>query len=177
MFLHGCNYPWSTDGQTIFYGLDFGANVWGSHLGVSTRRGGVAADFAAMASLGFTVVRWFVFGDGRAGILYDDRGLPLGPDAHLWEDMDAALEIARSVGIKLVLVMLDHRWMFEGVRETIADPVSGMILQAQLPDGRSRVLRTDAGHDALFDCVLEPMLRRYGPQGERGYLSSQVSGW
>ena len=36
-FSHGCNYPWSTDGQTVFYGLDFGANVWGSHLGVSTR--------------------------------------------------------------------------------------------------------------------------------------------
>ncbi len=79
MFLHGCNYPWSTDGHTIFYGLDFGANVWGSHLGVSTRRADVAADFAKMAALGFVVARWFVFCDGRAGILYDDGGLPVGP--------------------------------------------------------------------------------------------------
>ena len=44
-FIHGVNYPWSTDGQTIFYGLDFGANVWGSHLGVSTRRDAIARDF------------------------------------------------------------------------------------------------------------------------------------
>ncbi len=36
-FAHGCNYPWSTDGQTVFYGLDFGANV-GVAPGVSTRR-------------------------------------------------------------------------------------------------------------------------------------------
>ena len=68
MFLHGCNYPWSTDGTSVYYGMDFGANVWGSHAGVSTRRPQIAADFAQMASLGFTVVRWFVFADGRSGI-------------------------------------------------------------------------------------------------------------
>jgi hypothetical protein len=143
MFLHGCNYPWSTDGSVIYYGLDFGANVWGSHLGVSTRYGAVAGDFAEMAALGFSVVRWFVFGDGRAGIVYDEAGFPIGPDAHLFDDMDAALSIARDTGIRLALVLLDHRWMFDGVRETIADPVSGLILSAQLPDGRARVLLTD----------------------------------
>ena len=74
MYLHGCNYPWSTDGQTIFYGLDFGANVWGSHLGVSTRRAAVARDFAQMAALGFVVVRWFVFCDGRGGVLRPAAG-------------------------------------------------------------------------------------------------------
>ena len=90
-YLHGCNYPWSTDGTTIFYGLDFGANVWGSHLGVSTRRDAVARDFAQMAALGFTVTRWFLFCDGRAGIVYDDRGLPAGIDPHLFHDLDTAL--------------------------------------------------------------------------------------
>ena len=103
-YLHGCNYPWSTDGTTIFYGLDFGANVWGSHLGVSTRRAAVARDFEQMAALGFTVARWFVFCDGRAGIVYDDIGLPLGPDPHFFADLDAALEIARDAGIRLDLV-------------------------------------------------------------------------
>src|SRR5687768_12509335 len=107
-FLHGCNYPWSTDGETIFYGLDFGANVWGSHLGVSTRRAAVARDFARMAALGFTVTRWFLFSDGRAGIVYDDRGLPLGFDPHFFVDLDAALEIARDTGIRINFVLLDH---------------------------------------------------------------------
>jgi hypothetical protein len=127
MYLHGCNYPWSTDGQTIFYGLDFGANIWGSHLGVSTRRTAVARDFQRMAALGFTVARWFVFSDGRAGIAYDDDGLPGGPDEYLYADLDAGLEIAREAGIRLVLVLLDHRWMFDTVRHTFADPVSGAL--------------------------------------------------
>jgi hypothetical protein len=177
MFLHGCNYPWSTDGHTIFYGLDFGGNVWGSHLGVSTRRAQVARDFEEMAALGFTVARWFVFCDGRAGIAYDDRGLPTGPDAHLFDDLDAALEIARDTGIRLVLVALDHRWMFDGVRDTIADPVSGVILEARLPTGRAHILLEPEGHDALFNRVLVPMLRRYGPEGVRRDLAPHVLAW
>ena len=70
-FHHGCNYPWSTDGTTVYYGLDFGGNVWGSHLGVSTRRHSVARDFAEMARLGFLVVRWFLFCDGRVTAIKD----------------------------------------------------------------------------------------------------------
>src|SRR5688572_11592393 len=140
MFWHGCNYPWSKDDGTVYYALDFGANVWGSHLGVSTRVPAIERDFAQMAALGFTVVRWFVFGDGRSGIVYDERGLPAGPDPHLFADLDAALEIARRAEIRLVLVLLDHRWMFEGVRETIADPATGQLLEARLPHGRAHVL-------------------------------------
>ena len=75
MYWHGCNYPWSTDGTIVYYGLDFGANVWGSHLGVSTRRAAIERDFLQMADLGFTVARWFVFADGRAGIVFDESGL------------------------------------------------------------------------------------------------------
>lgn len=174
-FLHGCNYPWSTDGDTVFYGMDFGANVWGSHLGVSNRRAAVARDFAAMAALGFVAARWFVFCDGRAGIVYDDRGLPLGPDPHLFTDLDAALEIARDTGMRLDLVLLDHRWMFTGVRETIADPVTGGVLEARLPEGRARVLLSQAGRDRLLDRIVVPLVRRYGPAGERADLAPSVA--
>ena len=58
MYLHGCNYPWSTDGTTVFYGMDFGANVWGSHLGVSTRRAAIGRDFAEMAALPLIHSAW-----------------------------------------------------------------------------------------------------------------------
>ncbi len=67
--------------------------------------------------------------------------------------------------------------MFDGVRDTIADPVSGLVLQARLPDGRAGVLLTEAGHDALCDRVFEPVLRRYGPRGTRGDLADQVAAW
>ncbi|HLG60184.1 MAG TPA: hypothetical protein VI485_32885 [Vicinamibacterales bacterium] len=174
MFLHGCNYPWSTDGTTVFYGLDFGANVWGSHLGVSTRRDAIARDFSGMAALGFTAARWFVFGDGRSGIVYDDRGIPVGPAPHLFDDMDAALEIARDTGIRVDLVLLDHRWMFEGVRETIVDPATGALLEGRLPEGRSGVLHATAGRDALVRRVFEPLVSRYGDAGERRDLGPQI---
>jgi hypothetical protein len=173
-YIHGCNYPWSTDGQTIFYGLDFGANVWGSHLGVSTRRAAVAADFAAMAALGFTAARWFVFGDGRSGVVYDDRGLPAGLDYHFFDDLDAGLQCALDAGIRLVLVLLDHRWMFEGVRDLIADPVTGALLEARLPEGRARVLHSAVGREALLLQVIAPIARRYAPGGVRADLAGTV---
>jgi hypothetical protein len=174
MYVHGCNYPWSTDGSVVFYGLDFGANVWGSHLGVSTRRAAVARDFLDMAALGFTVVRWFVFSDGRAGIVFDERGIPAGLDPHFFADLDTGLEVARDAGIALNLVLLDHRWMYEGVRETIADPATGALLEARLPHGRARVLHTTTGRAALFDRVIEPLVRRYGGRGARADLGAHV---
>lgn len=174
MFWHGCNYPWSTDGSIVYYGLDFGANVWGSHLGVSTRRDAVARDFDAMAALGFTVVRWFVFADGRAGIVYDETSLPTGLDPQFFLDLDTGLSIARAAGIRVNLVLLDHRWMFGGVRETIADPASGALLEARLPHGRARVLHSAAGRTALFDQVLEPLVRRYGRSGARADLAETI---
>jgi hypothetical protein len=174
MYWHGCNYPWSTDGTTVYYGMDFGANVWGSHLGVSTRRHDVARDFLDMASLGFTVVRWFIFADGRSGIEYDGRGLPAAPDGHLFTDLDVALEIASDAGIQLVLVLLDHRWMFEGVPDMIADPTSGLLLEANLPEGRAHILHTPSGREALLRSVIEPLVRRYGFDGERSNLGSAI---
>ena len=173
-FWHGCNYPWSSDGTTVYYGLDFGANVWGSHLGVSTRLPAIERDFADMAALGFRVARWFVFADGRSGIVYDDRGLPAGVDPHFFVDLDAACEIAAGAGIRLALVLLDHRWMFEGVRDTIADPATGALLEVQLPHGRAPILHSSAGRAALFSRVFEPLVRRYGTAGERADLAEHI---
>jgi hypothetical protein len=174
IFAHGCNYPWSTDGVTVFYGMDFGANIWGAHLGVSTRRQQIERDFARMAALGFTVARWFVFTDGRSGIVYSDRGFPASVDEHLSADVDAALEIAGSAGIRLSLVLLDHRWMFDDVPDVLADPTTGEMLQTQLPKGRAHVLRSGRGREALFANVIEPLVSRYGSHGARADLGSHL---
>ena len=60
-YLLGVNYPW------LNYGHDFGTTAWG-HDGVSSpkSRDTVEADLAYLQSQGVHVVRWFVFGDGRA---------------------------------------------------------------------------------------------------------------
>jgi hypothetical protein len=173
-FIHGVNYPWSTDGQTIFYGMDFGRNVWGSQLGVSTRREAIARDFTEIAALGFVVARWFVFCDGRAGIVYDDRGLPAGLDEQFFPDVDAALEIARDSNMLVDFVLLDHHWLFRGIRHSIADPVTGDLVEARLPEGRARVLLSGEGHDALFGNVIEPFVWRYGPSGARADLGERI---
>ncbi len=168
------NYPWSTDGQTVFYGLDFGANVWGSHLGVATRRDAIARDFAEMAALGFVVARWFVFCDGRAGIVYDDRSLPAGLDERFFNDVDTALEIARGASMKVVFVLFDHHWLFRGIHHAMADPITGDMLDARLPEGRVRELLSQEGHDALFDHAIIPFVRRYGHDGVRADLKECI---
>jgi len=158
----------------VFYGLDFGANVWGLHLGVTTRREAIARDFDEMARLGFVVVRWFLFCDGRAGIVFDDRGLPLGLDEQFFADLDAGLEIARDANIRLNLALFDHHWLFSGLSQPLADAVTGELLDATLPEGRSRVFLSERGHDALFDRVLEPLTVRYSEGGARSDLTAQI---
>jgi len=173
-FIHGVNYPWSTDGQTVFYGLDFGTNVWGSHLGVTTRRDAIARDFAEMAEFGFVMARWFVFCDGRAGIVYDDRSLPAGLDEQFFHDVDAALEIARAAQMRVVFVLFDHHWLFRGIHHAMPDPITGDLLDARLPNGRARELLSQEGHDALFAHVIVPFVRRYGDDGVRADLKECI---
>jgi hypothetical protein len=127
-----------------------------------------------MARLGFVVVRWFVFCDGRAGIVYDDRNLPSGVDALFFGDVDTGLEIARDNGIRVDFVLLDHHWLFRGIRHTLADPVTGDLLEAQLPEGRARILVSERGRDALFERVFAPLVRRYAEGGERADLRDQI---
>jgi hypothetical protein len=141
---------------------------------VSTRRDAIARDFDEIARLGFTCARWFLFTDGRAGICYDEGGLPLGVDEYLFQDLDAALEIARARGIRVDFVLTDHRWMFSGLTERVADPVAGVVVNTRLPHGRSHVLLEKAGRDALLDLVIAPVVRRYGPAGDRADLAPAV---
>jgi hypothetical protein len=95
-------------------------------------------------------------------------------DPHVFADLDAALEIAGGAGIRLDLVMLDHHWMFGGLRDTVADPVTGTLLEARLPEGRAGILTTGSGREALFAHVLVPLVQRYSPGGARADLAAHV---
>ena len=61
-FFLGVNYPWRK------YGQDFGRGG-PVHVGMSLAeaREIVARDFVQIQNIGATVIRWFLFGDGRGG--------------------------------------------------------------------------------------------------------------
>src|SRR5262249_12762363 len=94
-------------------------------------------------------VRWFLFCDGRAGILFD-REIPTGLDHYFFKDLDAALEIAERNKISIAFVLLDYTWMLREIEE------KGAKLQ-----GHAEVLRSAAGQEALLNNVLLPLFARY----------------
>jgi hypothetical protein len=144
-YLLGANYPY------YHYGNDFGGNAWGSY-GVHdpSSYATVDADFARMSSLGVRTVRWFAFADGRAGITFDEEGLPSGLDEFVFRDFDAALEIAQRHKIGINFVLLDFRFMYDAKVE------NGVQL-----GGHASVLADPAGQQALLRNVFEPVFRRY----------------
>jgi hypothetical protein len=88
--------------------------------------------------------------------------------------VDTALDVARDAGVRIDFVLLDHHWLFKGIHHMLADPVTGNLLEVRLPAGRAEILLTREGHDALFERVIEPFVRRYGEGGQRSDLRDQI---
>jgi hypothetical protein len=149
-WLFGVNLPW------IKCGNDFGASGYGSYgIGSSnppSRREPLSSDvvrgaFQTMQASGVNVARWFMFFDGRAGITYDAAGSPTGLDGDFFRDVDAAIGIAKTYGVRLVFVLISFDWICEAT-----DQVSG---------GRSRILQSDVLQDALVNNVFVQLFQRY----------------
>lgn len=103
-FWLGVNYPW------LGYGHDFGT-AWG-HDGLSSAasRAEVATDLAQLRDDGVRVLRWFVFGDGRAAPQHDAALQTTGLDATTLADLDAWLELADAADLDLIPVLFDYLW-------------------------------------------------------------------
>lgn len=142
-FLLGANYPWKS------YGGDFGANAWGTN-GVHTKLDEIGGQFQQMADNGLPVVRWFVFTDGRAGVIFDNTGTPSGLGEFVIEDFDAAVMIAKARGVYLVPVLFDFHWMFWAKQEG----------QVQM-GGRSDTITDPVKRAALVEKVVIPLLDAY----------------
>ncbi len=140
VYLHGANYPWMVKNGKSNYGLDFGANMFGTHEGVTTNRVQVEHDFALMEKLAFNTLRWFVFTDGRGGIRFGSDGVPAGVSEKFYEDMDCALTIAHNHHIKIIFVLLDYLW---------------------LHNRHAHVMTSVEGRTALVENVLVPLFERY----------------
>ena len=140
--IRGINYPWTVFEGRANYGCDFGHNRWDSHTGVSANAQEVRADFAKMSAAHLEVARWFLFTDGRAGITRTPDGEIAGLDSLFFTDMDAALDIAASSGMRICFVLIDFLWFDDPARRLA-------LLDRQ-------------GDSAFLDRVLDPFLDRYG---------------
>jgi len=141
-FTLGVNYPWRN------YGEDFGC-VNGSHRGVSlpANRESLLRDFARIRETGATVVRWFLFGDGRGGFSCEN-GIPCRPDELLLKDVAAALEIAEQTQLQICFSLIDFLWLQEHDGK-------------RAPHAHEHILHFAAGREAFLQNVLIPLFREF----------------
>lgn len=135
------------------YGCDFGGNAWFPDGGVGRPDARARANdlLARLASAGLTTVRWFLFCDGRAGVRFDPAGRPLGLDAFVPRDVDAALDMAAANRVSVIFVLFDFPWCRR--RREVRGVRSG--------GHRGTIARADLRH-ILLERVLTPVLTRYG---------------
>jgi len=145
-YLLGVNYPW------LNYGHDFGTTAWG-HDGVSSNKSmeQVDADFAYLKGQGVHIVRWFLFGDGRAAPEFNAKGEVTGFDEFFYPDLDAALALAQKHDIYLILVLFDFHLADK------AKEVNGVQL-----GGRSQIITDPRKRQSFLEKALKSLLERYG---------------
>jgi hypothetical protein len=141
-FILGVNYPWAR------YAEDFGRTAEG-HRGVSSSEvsSSVIENFARIRDCGASVVRWFLFADGRGGFL-SERGIPTGPDELLFRDVEAALVLAERHGLRVCFSLVDYLWLQDRLGSSSAH-------------AHSHVFQFAAGRAAFLHRVLIPMFREF----------------
>lgn len=140
-FLLGVNYPW------IRYGQDFGETADG-RCGVSrpeiSRE--IDQEFARIADCGATVVRWFLFADGRGGFV-GTNGIPQAPDPFLFQDVATALELAERHRLKLCFSLIDYLWLQDRRGPAV--------------NANHKMLQFPASREAFLENVLIPLFTEF----------------
>jgi len=149
-WLLGVNYPWND------YGRDIGTNSWGYDGVASTAATTkVTQQFQQLHNARARVVRWFAFADGRAGITFDSSGRPTGVDNYVFNDIQAAIQIARQNKLFLCLSLFDFEYLLK------ANTVNGVQC-----GGHTDTLIDATKLNALINNVVIPVLRRFGNASE-----------
>jgi len=146
-FAVGANLPW------LDYGQDFGRNAWQPEGGLARpeRRERMRRALGELAASGAAVVRWWLLGDGRAGLREDAEGRILGLDDRVFPDLDAAVEGLREAGLRALFVLLDFLWL----------DAPRVVNGARL-GGRRDHVRDPARRARLVESVFVPLAERYG---------------
>lgn len=154
-FVVGANLPW------LDYGQDFGANAWQPRggLGRPERRERLRRALGDLAGSGASLVRWWLLGDGRAGLVEDGEGRIAGLDDRVFTDVDTAIDGLREARLRVLFVLIDFLWL-DTPRQ-----VSGARL-----GGRRHHVRDPSLRARLLEHVFAPIAERYG-------LEPAVAGW
>jgi len=141
-FFLGVNFPW------LNYGHDFGCTQ-GVYEGISLApaRESVEREFAQIRDTGATIVRWFLFGDGRGGFLAEN-GIARKPDDYLFKDLAAALQLANDCGLRVCFSLIDYLWLQEHGGKRPAH-------------GHQHILHFAAGREAFLQNVLIPLFEEF----------------
>ena len=143
----GANLPW------LDYGQDFGASAWNPRGGLARpeRRERLRRALGDLAGSGASLVRWWLLGDGRAGLSADGEGRITGLDDRLLADVDAGVEALGEAGLRVQFVLVDFLWLDPGRM------VSGVRL-----GGRRDHVRDPSRRARLLERVFAPIAERYG---------------
>ena len=154
-FVVGANLPW------LDYGQDFGKSAWQPRGGLSRpeRRERLRRALGELAASGASLVRWWLLGDGRAGLSEDGEGRIAGLDDRLLPDVDAAIEGLREAGLRVLFVLVDFLWL-DMLRQVGGARLGGRRDHVRDPSLRAR----------LLERVVAPIAERYG-------LEPAVAGW
>jgi len=141
----GANLPW------IDYGQDFGASAWRPFGGVARpdRRETMRRALGRLADSGGSLVRWWLLGDGRAG-LCEGAGTPT-VDARLLDDVEAAVAALREAGLRALFVLTDFLWF----RPRRQDGAVALF-------GRADLVRDPSRRRDLLERVFGPIAERFG---------------
>jgi hypothetical protein len=154
-FAVGANLPW------LDYGHDFGRNAWQPQGGLARpeRTERMRRALGGLAESGATLVRWWLIGDGRAGLREDGEGRVAGLDDRFLPDVDAAVRGLREAGLRALFVLVDFLWL------DAPRLVGGVRL-----GGRRDHVRDPARRARLVETVFAPLAERYGSE-------PAVAGW
>jgi hypothetical protein len=153
--LVGANLPW------LEYGQDFGASAWRPRGGVacSDRREAMRTALAQAVEAGAPIVRWWLLGDGRAGLVETPSGHRTRLDERVGDDLDAAIEALREAGLRAIFVLTDFLWF-----------AAPRLIDGVQTGGRRHLVRDGALRAELVHGVFEPLARRYG-------CEPAIAGW
>jgi protein-L-isoaspartate O-methyltransferase/anti-sigma regulatory factor (Ser/Thr protein kinase) len=145
-FYRGANLPW------LKYGYDIGDGVNGeTYEGLNTKRAQLLQQLNRFKG---SAVRVFIFCDLRSGVTFDGGGTPTGLTTHVFDDMDALMEAAQVLGIRLIPVVFDYM---------MADNIN---MEGPNPVGEYPDLITDNAKRAALINVIRPFIQRYAGRPE-----------